>query len=55
MTLKDKLRLIAEGYYAGHYDDHIILITNPDYRPDDGSDPFISIDVDTLVMVEECK
>lgn len=39
------LRAIAEGYPVERSDDRYITVENPDYRPHDGSDPSICIDI----------
>lgn len=42
--MKSALKLIAEGYFVQVKDDRYVVIENPDFQPDDGSDPFIVID-----------
>lgn len=42
--MKSALKLIAEGYLVQVRDDRYVVIENPDFQPDNGSDPFIVID-----------
>lgn len=42
------LQLIAEGYKAEGFDDRYVRVENPDYQPDNGSDPYLAFDVATL-------
>lgn len=46
-TLK-ALRAIAEGYQVESRDDRFIVVRNPEFQPDDGSNPNLVIDVDAL-------
>ena len=41
------LKLIAEGYLHSVHDDKYIVCTNPDYREDNGSNPFLVYYVET--------
>lgn len=42
-TETEILKLIADGYFHG-VEDGIIICTNPNFKEDDGSDPFIVYD-----------
>lgn len=46
--LVDYLQLIAEGYFESARDDRFIILSNPQYLVDDGSDPLIVIDMHEL-------
>lgn len=46
MTTKDQiLNLIAEGWYIRSEDDRYIICENPNYQPDDGSNPHVVYDI----------
>ncbi len=45
------LQLIAEGYKAEGLDDRYVRIENPDYEPDNGTDPYLVFDTFTLYPV----
>lgn len=47
------LRAIAEGYPVRGEDDRYIIVENPDYKPDDGSDPNLLIDLHNLPEILE--
>lgn len=47
------LRLIAEGYPAMGYEDRYVAVENPDYAPDNGKDPWLVFDTDTLYPMPE--
>jgi hypothetical protein len=47
--LSKTLKAIAEGYKIQTLDDRYILVENPDYRPDNGSDPYLLIDTFNLI------
>lgn len=40
------LRLIAEGYYRRCEHDRYVIIDNPDFQEDNGSDPFLVWDIE---------
>jgi hypothetical protein len=40
------LRAIAEGYKVSGKDDRYIVVENPKFSPENGSDPMLVIDVD---------
>lgn len=42
------LRAIAEGYPVEGHEDRFVVVENPKYKPDDGSNPLLAIDVDSL-------
>lgn len=43
--LKNALKAIAEGHPIRCEDDRYIVVENPAFHQDDGSDPYIVIDV----------
>lgn len=43
--LRDHMKLIAQGYLSEVRDDRYIVIENPEFQPDDGTNPFVVIDV----------
>lgn len=47
MTEAGILQLIAEGYFLRCSHDRYIVCENPEYSPDDGSDPCIFYDTKT--------
>lgn len=47
------LRMIAEGYRVDVFDDRYIRVENPDYRPDDGSEPYFVLDTELLDPPED--
>lgn len=44
-SAQDILQLIAEGYYRRCQEDRYILLDNPDFREDSGSNPLIVWDI----------
>jgi hypothetical protein len=48
------LKAIAEGYPTKGADDRYILVENPTYQPDDGSEPFLMIDIVPILNLLRC-
>lgn len=44
--MRAALKLIAEGYLVDIRHDRYVIIENPKFQPDDGSDPFIVVDTE---------
>lgn len=41
MTAEDFLELIAEGLYKRCEHDRYVILDNPEYKPDNGHDPYL--------------